>query len=330
MTSSPAPARPRFGIYLDLRNPAPWHRPWSEHYAKNLALIRAAEEMGGESLWVSEHHFWEDGYLPQPLTFLAAVAARTNHVRLGTSILIPALRPAAQVAEEAAVVDILSNGRLDLGLGVGWNRTEFARFGADYPNRREVTAQRIEEIAELLAGRVMPPPVQDPLPLWGGYTGPLGAATAGRLGVGLLSLDRDLYAAYTAGLREAGYDESLARVAGNAQLFVCDDPDAVFERAVPHLAWQLDTYRAHGVDGTGKPAPSPVDHARLRNRASGVLPLQFVTPDQAVERLLQQTSGLPVRDIYIFANVGGMPDDLARRNVELWLTKVRPAFLATT
>ena len=319
---------PRFGIYFDLRNPAPWHRPWAAHYAGTLALIGAAEDMGAESVWVSEHHFWEDGYLPQPLTFLAAVAARTRRVRLGTSILIPALRPAVQVAEEAALVDVLSDGRLDLGLGVGWNRTEFARFGADFMNRRAVTAQRIEEIPRLLAA-VTPPPVQDPVPVWAGYTGPRGAAYAGRIGVGLLTLDRQLYDAYTAGMREAGRDPAQARVCGNAQLFICDDPDEAFARAVPHLAWQLDTYRAHGVDGTDKPVPAPIDHARLRNRTSGLLPVQFVTPAQAVDRLIATTRGLPVQDVYIFATIAGMPDDLAARNVELWLTKVRPAFAAT-
>ena len=136
--------------------------------------------------------------------------------------------------------------------------------------------------------------------------------------------------AYRRALLEAGHDGSLARVCGNAQLFICDDPDEAFDRAVPHLAWQLDTYRAHGVDGTDKPIPPPLDHDKLRNRTSGMLPLQFVTPEQAVEKLLTMTKDLPVHDMYVFASIAGMPTELAARNVELWVTKVKPAYIAAS
>ena len=66
------------GIYLDGRNPPQWARPWPEHYARTLELVERAEALGAASVWLSEHHFFEDGYLPQPLTFAAAIAARTS------------------------------------------------------------------------------------------------------------------------------------------------------------------------------------------------------------------------------------------------------------
>ena len=62
----------RVGIYTDLRNPPGWRRPWAEHYARTMDRIAEAERLGADSVWVTEHHFFEDGYLPQPLTMAAA------------------------------------------------------------------------------------------------------------------------------------------------------------------------------------------------------------------------------------------------------------------
>src|SRR3954453_16699104 len=121
----------RVGIYTDLRNPPPWRRDWAGHYARVLDRIGEAERLGLDSVWLSEHHLFEDGYLPQPLTFAAAIASRTSRMRIGTPVLLAPLRPAVQIAEEAAIVDLVSEGRLELGLGSGYLPDEFAAFGAD-------------------------------------------------------------------------------------------------------------------------------------------------------------------------------------------------------
>ena len=92
------------GVWFDLRNPPGWRQDPARLYAFTLELCEEAELLGADSLWFSEHHGFEDGYLPQPLTFAAAAAARTTRVRLGTGILVAPLRKTAQLAEEAAVV----------------------------------------------------------------------------------------------------------------------------------------------------------------------------------------------------------------------------------
>jgi alkanesulfonate monooxygenase SsuD/methylene tetrahydromethanopterin reductase-like flavin-dependent oxidoreductase (luciferase family) len=184
----------RVGIYLDLRNPPQWRRPWAEHYARSLDLCEEADRLGAGSVWLSEHHFFEDGYLPQPLTFAAAVAARTTTVRIGTAVLLAALRHPVQIVEEATIVDLVSNGRLDLGIGAGYRVPEYTAFGLDVRDRYALTEARIREIGRLLGeGSVTPPPVQEPLPIWGGFLGPRGARLAGRLGIGLLAVDRGLF-----------------------------------------------------------------------------------------------------------------------------------------
>jgi alkanesulfonate monooxygenase SsuD/methylene tetrahydromethanopterin reductase-like flavin-dependent oxidoreductase (luciferase family) len=106
----------KVAIYFDLRNPGGWERPWPALYRDALDLIVEAEQLGIDSVWFSEHHFFPDGYLPQPLTMAAAVAARTTRVGIGTAILVAPLHHPLELAEQAAVVDILSDGRLTIGL----------------------------------------------------------------------------------------------------------------------------------------------------------------------------------------------------------------------
>ena len=166
-----------------------------------------AERLGAGAAWFTEHHGFPDGYLPQPLVLAAATAARTSRLRVGTAVLLAPLRHPRHIAEEAALVDLVSGGRLELGIGAGYAAGEFEAFGADLGGRFRATEGAATEIARLLAaGEVSPAPVQDPLPLWLGYRGPRGARRAGRLGAGLLSLDRRLLAPYRAGLAEGGHD----------------------------------------------------------------------------------------------------------------------------
>jgi alkanesulfonate monooxygenase SsuD/methylene tetrahydromethanopterin reductase-like flavin-dependent oxidoreductase (luciferase family) len=203
----------RVGLYLDLRNPPAWHRPWGEFYARVLERIEEAERLGIDSVWLTEHHFFEDGYLPQPMTFAAAIAARTRRMRIGSAIMVAALRPAVDVAEQGAIVDILSNGRLELGLGAGYRIPEFAAFGTDISMRYPLLEQRAAEVRRLWCeGEVMPGPVQDRPPIWIGGRGPRAARIAGRLGEGLLWLGLELLGPYLEALRAAGHAPESARL----------------------------------------------------------------------------------------------------------------------
>lgn len=318
----------KLGLYFDLRNPAPWARPWPEVYGRALDLVVEAERLGAASVWFSEHHLFDDGYLPQPLTFAAAAAARTSRVRIGTAVLVAALRPAVLVAEEAAVIDQLSGGRLELGIGAGYSVPEYQLYNTDITKRYGLTDAAVAEIRRLLNdGIVTPPAAQNPFPLWLGYQGPQGAKRAGRLGVGLLSLDRALLDPYREGLVEAGHDPSTARTGGMLDIIVADDPEEAFERILPHYAHQLNSYRAAAVAGSGRDAPKEITVEKLRSGMAqkGQIPgLRVLTPTEAVAAIREATEGAPVEHVYLWASVAGMPDELVERHVELTCTQVVP------
>lgn len=117
-------------------------------------LYVAAEELGFSSGWVAQHHLGnETGRLPSPFVLLGAVAAATRTIRLGTSVLVLPLEHPIRVAEDAGVLDVLSGGRLELGLGVGGpSQPEFAAFGKDPGDRHALYASYRDELQRLLGG----------------------------------------------------------------------------------------------------------------------------------------------------------------------------------
>lgn len=331
MTPPQAPGEPAIGInvgiYLDLRNPSQSRQDWSRVYAFGLELCEEAERLGAHSVWLSEHHLFDDGYLPQPLTFAAGVAARTHRIRIGTAVLIAPLRPAIELAEDAGIVDAISGGRLELGLGAGYRRPEFDSYGVDFEKRYTDTAERVRMLRELWhAGRVLPAPTQNPLPIWLGYNGPRGARQAGLLGEGLLSISPDLYTAYRRGLTEGGHDPTSARMAGVLNAFVTDDPERDWPVVGKHHAYQWDSYRRHMVDGTDAPTPRPIDPERSRaaGLTGGTSSLLYGTPEEVATAISGHLRGLPVQTVFLWASLGGMDEATTVRHVQTICRRLAP------
>ncbi|MGW0042355.1 LLM class flavin-dependent oxidoreductase [Rhodococcus sp. NPDC003348] len=315
----------KLGLFLDMRNPARWERPGAEHYRAMLDRVVRAEELGANSVWLTEHHFFEDGYLPQPLTLAAAIAARTERIRIGTAVLLAPHRHPVHIAEEAALVDLVSGGRLELGLGAGWSPEEFDAFGSDFRARYAVTDRAFAAVRNLLSdGGVTPGPVQDPVPMWLGYQGPRGAARAGRLGAGLLSLDPALSAPYLAGLEEGGHGADSARRGGMLDIVVADDPESTTRQLIPHLAHQQATYQSRRGDARSA-ADLEAGLTAEFDRTGSVPGLTVATPEAAAREIRLRTHGMPVEHVYLWAGLPGMPDALVDRHVELMFTRVEPA-----
>jgi len=134
-----------FGLITCQRFPSET-RSDEELYADGLDLAVYAEELGFDSVWVSEHHFVDDGYLPSLLPMCAAIAARTSRVEIGTGLLLIPLHDPIRVAEDAGAVDLISRGRLILGLGLWWREEEFEGFGVPMDER----VRRLEHAIEVL------------------------------------------------------------------------------------------------------------------------------------------------------------------------------------
>ena len=320
------------GLYFDLRIPADG-RP-AARYGFVLELCEEAEALGCDAVWFSEHHRFDDGYLPQPLTMAAAAAARTKRMRLGTAVVIAPLHHPASIAEQAAVVDLVSDGRLDLGLGTGYRIPEFELFGASTARRFDVTDECAREIRRLWSEVVTPVPVQQPPPIWMGYQGPKGARRAGLLGEGLLSSDASLWEPYRDGLVEGGHDAGGGRMCGGVQAWVSDDPDRDWPVVADHLARQIDSYTRHALEGTDAPTPRPVDPDRLRRRgdtgerAAPLAYFQYGTASHVAELIRTRTAGAPVGGVFLWASLAGMPEDVVLRHVQSVCRDLRP-LLAT-
>ena len=161
---------------------------------ESIELLIIAEQLGFHSAWVAQHHVRaENGHLPSPFVFLAAAAQRTTRLRLGTGIVMLPLEDPVRVAEDAAVADLLSGGRLELGLGAGTDPLSYAAFGQDFDARSARHTMRRDRLVALLEGEplVRDIPIHPAAPgladrIWWATGSETGARQAGAEGRGIL------------------------------------------------------------------------------------------------------------------------------------------------
>jgi alkanesulfonate monooxygenase SsuD/methylene tetrahydromethanopterin reductase-like flavin-dependent oxidoreductase (luciferase family) len=196
----------RFGVMYDFRNPTGSGLAMADLYAQVLEQVGALEEAGYDVVWFTEHHFVEDGYLPSWIPVAGAVLARTRRMRVATNIaLLPFYHP-LRLAEDLAVLDNLSGGRVEMGVGMGYAPHEFAGFGIPVSRRVSLTEEGLDILKLAWAGgpfsyrgrryqidgvTVTPKPVQPGgPPLWMGAMTDAGAERAARYGLHFLPQGR--------------------------------------------------------------------------------------------------------------------------------------------
>lgn len=160
-----------------------------EELRDTVELACRAEELGFDSFWIAQHHFGvQQGHSPSPLVLLAAVAERTERIRLGTAVVVASLEDPIRLAEDAATVDALSGGRLELGLGAGADPETARRFGRDHDRRRDDLRDTVETLVNLVAdGQIVPDERGLRDRIWLGTASRSGMELAARLGTGVLS-----------------------------------------------------------------------------------------------------------------------------------------------
>ena len=168
------------GTFLLMQSPG--GRPSQEVYARGIEQAQAAESLGYRNMWLGEHHFSTYGYLSRPCQFASYIAAKTTKLRVGTAVIVVPLHHPLLIAEEIALLDILSGGRLDIGLGRGYQRYEFERFGLQLDAGGQRWDEALDILLKAFEGRpfsydgklfkipetsVYPQPVQKPHPpIW--------------------------------------------------------------------------------------------------------------------------------------------------------------------
>ncbi len=189
------------GTFLLLQSPSA--RPTQEIFARAIEQAQAAEALGYRNAWLGEHHFSTYGYLSRPVQLATYIAAKTTRLRVGTAVIVVPLHHPLLIAEEVATLDILSGGRLDVGLGRGYQRYEFERFGLKLDTGGERWNESIDILLKAFAGApftyegklfsipettIYPHPLQKPHPpIWITAQSPYAIEAAVRRGFNVLT-----------------------------------------------------------------------------------------------------------------------------------------------
>lgn len=324
-----------FGLWYDFRNPGPDAAAFDDFYQATVDQIVAAEDLGFQSAWLTEHHFCDDGYTPSPLVIAAAIGARTRRLRLGTNLMILPLHDPVRVAEDAATLAILTRGRFDLGVAIGYRADEFAAFGRSLRNRPSLLEEGVEVIRRAWAGKpldfhgkrfdygplpVTPVPPAAPRILIGGMTEPA-IDRAVRIGDGFLSTGGLGHDVYLAALERHGRDPAQGRIFAGHWAIIAEDPEAEAERIGPHVLYQSNQYIEWGAFGPPDTTPR---FATAREAIEGGL-YELWNAEQAVRHLSEMLDRYPqIEDVHFWAQFPGEPIESGTRRMEYIAENVLP------
>ena len=299
-TGAASLVRPKLVLDFDLRHPPQLGASGPATYAAALDIIGWADRVGFERVGFGEHHQSDDGYLPCPLVFAAAVGARTRRIRVRISILLAPLYDPLRLAEEVAVADLCTQGRLDLALGVGYVEDDFVAFGKDYHRRGRDLEELVPFLRRAWTGepfehrgaqvRVMPRPCQDPMPIFlGGGAARKSIERAAAIADGFfppgMPKPWEFYRQACAELGKPDPGEWAPR--GPIFLWISkDDKDETWRKLAPHIRHQIDSYGAWTQKGLGRATGPYIPTEDMESIRQGGA-YQVVTPDEAIQLAAQ-------------------------------------------
>jgi alkanesulfonate monooxygenase SsuD/methylene tetrahydromethanopterin reductase-like flavin-dependent oxidoreductase (luciferase family) len=338
----------RLALKYDLRAPDFAASP-DALYQTCIEQCETADGWGFERAFFAEHHGSEDRYCPAPVTIAAAVASRTRRLRLSPAALLAPLHHPLRVAEELAVLDLISQGRVDVIIGAGYVPEEFAMFGADLSARGKAVSRLVATLKQAWTGepfdfegatrRVTPAPHASPRPeIWLGGMSRAAALRAAREADGFWPINASLVEDYLEERRHLGLPPGSTAPPGYAVvpfesprfIHVTEDPDRDWPRVLPYAVHEVARYSSMLADAPSA-ARSNVASAYTKSattdeevRSGGSY--MVLTPDQCIDmyRPLARAGGMVV----LHPLLSGLDPSLSWSSLTLFADKVMPALRA--
>ncbi len=335
-------------VTMGIRNLPSAPRPLRDLYREHLEEAVLAEELGFDNVWASEHHFSKDAWNPSPITFLAAVAARTARVRVGTYVLLLPFHNPVRVAEDIAVLDNISNGRVDLPVGVGSAAEEFRTFGIPFNERLGRTFEALRIIERCFAGnefshkgkyyefpnvRMTTTPVQQPgPPIWVASMGDQSVAWTARRGYHLAAGAGRGHAKYEELLAQFGHDRSTRQVASipirvhlaETREQAWDEAEAGLHQVLHFYSSRVDPQSATSAAGVLNRLPPVGQFRNVPGVGHRGTPFVVGTPDE-VGRALAAYRDKRLTHLSLNFHQPGMATSAVRRSMEMFAKELMPS-----
>ncbi len=341
----------KFGILWSFRNPAFARVPWSTLYRSHLDLCVESEALGYDNIWLTEHHFVDDGYSPSLFPIAGALAARTKHIRIGTYLILLPMHNPVRVAEDSATIDLISEGRFDLGVGLGYRPVEFSAQGISPKERGARLTEGIQIIQRLLSDesvtidgkfsqlrdvQIRPPALQRPHPpIWLGALAPKAIERAARLGFHFQSVGPSaLNEAYDQALLKFGRQPADFQIAQARAVYVAPSREQAWEIAAKPLHYMTEHYVRWFVEASDMPgadealkALTSVDEMIQKQRFDFLGEQAIVgTPKDAIEMIEEYRTRGRMTHFVCYFPTSGMPPHLIREGMTLFARAVIPHF----
>jgi natural product biosynthesis luciferase-like monooxygenase protein len=351
----------QFGMLHLLENPV--EKTEQQVVKEQMAILRAAEDLGFDSVWPAEHHFSEYGYCVSTALMLAALTESTKRIRLGTGIVVLPFHNPVRVAEEFALLDLMSGGRVDFGVGRGYQPHEFRGYGVDQTKSRGLFNEAIDVILQAWTQErvnyrgvhftiedvpVRPKPLQQPHPpVWMAALSPESFVQAGRKGFNLLcapvfgfsgaSAVENLQA-YREALRAGGHDPATKQIAALCMIYVAADVAQAGRDFGDPVIWYYRTFSKYIAPPPGQPPIKTYEpYAGVRDLAAAVTWEQLQqagavicgTPAHCVERIGQLREMFGFTTLLCWTRLGGLDHRKVLSSMELMEKQVIPHFKKT-
>lgn len=346
----------RFGQLHLFENPA--GRTEKEIVDEQFDVMIRAEEFGFDSVWPAEHHFSEYGYCASPAVTLAAVAARTKTVRVGTGVVVLPLNHPVRIAEDFALLDLMSDGRVDLGIGRGYQPHEFQGYGVDQTRSRDIFRESVEIIQKSWTEErfsyegefynfhdlsVRPKPLQQPHPpIWMASLSPESFELCGKYGFNLMcapvfgfnvNTGSQQIEQYRQALRDHGRQPGDHEIAGLIMTYVAETTEQALADFRDSVMWYYRTFAKYVAPPKEQPAVQTYEFYQRARQFLEVVEWDTVvdagavvcgSPEQVVHRIGQIQELTGITHYLAWTRIGGLAHQKVVRSMELMASRVFP------